>query len=100
MDKIIITPDEETADLLPGYVERRRAEVAEIEKALALPDFTRLATMGHNIKGTAGSYGIPGLGEFAEQLHTAAVNGDLTGCHEALAGYKSYLARVEVAEIA
>jgi len=99
MEKIIITPNEETADLLPGYVDRRRAELKDLNAALTANDFTKLATLGHNIKGTAGSYGIPGLGEFADALHTAAVNADAPGCAEAVRGYAEYLARVEVAEI-
>lgn len=100
MEKIIIVPNEETVDLLPGYVERRRKELTEIGQAIEAHDFTSLATFGHNVKGTAGSYGIPGLGAFAEELHTAAVNKNNEGCRKAFEGYRDYLARVEVAEIA
>jgi HPt (histidine-containing phosphotransfer) domain-containing protein len=100
MEKIVITPNEETVDLLPGYIDRRRIELAVVEKALAAHDFAGLATIGHNVKGTAGSYGISGLGEFADQLYTAAVNKNHEACRLAFEGYREYLARVEVGEMA
>ncbi|RZA09789.1 MAG: Hpt domain-containing protein [Proteobacteria bacterium] len=100
MEKIIIVPNEETVDLLPGYVDRRRAELAEVERALSAEDYNRLATVGHNVKGTAGSYGIPGLGDIAEEIHTAAVNKNRDECARAIGAYRDYLLRVEVAEMA
>ena len=97
-EKILIIPNEETMDLLPGYLERRKTELTTLDAALAGQDFRQLATVGHNVKGTAGSYGIPVLGELAEALHTGAVAQNEEGCRQALAAYRSYLLRLEVGD--
>lgn len=96
-EKIILTPDEETADLLPGYIERRKTELNDLRAAVAAADFARLATVGHNVKGTAGSYGAPELGLLAEKIHVAAVEKDGEGCRAAVEAYGAYLVRIEVA---
>lgn len=96
-EKIILTPDEETADLLPGYIERRKTELRDIQAAVEAADFDKLATVGHNVKGTAGSYGAPDLGLLAEKIHAAAVEKDGAGCRAAVEAYGAYLLRVEVA---
>jgi HPt (histidine-containing phosphotransfer) domain-containing protein len=94
--KIIIVPTEETEDLLPGYLERRRSEVITMEEALLQKDFQALTTFGHNVKGTAGSYGLPQLGDLADEVHSAALEKNELACRQTLAAYRNYLERVEL----
>ena len=59
-------------DIVPGYLAKRRKEVPEMFELLATSDFARLATLGHNLKGTGGGYGFPELTRIGESVERLA----------------------------
>jgi HPt (histidine-containing phosphotransfer) domain-containing protein len=59
-------------DIVPGYLANRRKEVPEMFEFLATSDFVRLARLGHNLKGTGGSYGFPELTRIGESVERLA----------------------------
>ncbi|HEX6895698.1 MAG TPA: response regulator, partial [Bryobacteraceae bacterium] len=75
------------ATILPGYLARRRADVAAIAAALDRRDFAAIRTIGHNMKGSGAGYGleeISGIGARLEEAadasdaeRAAAISGDL-----------------------
>lgn len=65
--------DPEIADLVPGYVARRREELAEWRSALAERDFGKLRRLAHNMKGTGRSFGLPDLSDLGGRLEQAAL---------------------------
>ncbi|NRA34984.1 MAG: response regulator [Polyangiaceae bacterium] len=64
--------DEDIRDLIPAYVERRRAEIACIIDTAERGDFSSVQKMGHNLKGSGSSYGFPQLTQLGAELEVAA----------------------------
>ncbi len=68
----------ETHALVPAYLENRCAELTILESALASGTFETLQTLGHNLRGSGGSYGFPLLTEIGEKIERAAKASDAT----------------------
>jgi HPt (histidine-containing phosphotransfer) domain-containing protein len=83
-------------DLVPKYLENRKAEIHSLGEALAQRDFTAIKNVGHKLKGNAGSYGFTFLSELGLIIEKAAASQDVTALQNALASYENYLNRVRV----
>ncbi len=79
------------ADLIPEYVERRRAELANLKQLLAEGDFDFMRRIGHQNKGHAASYGFPELGEIATRLEVAAAKQDKTALSACIVDWEAWL---------
>ncbi|MEM6955698.1 MAG: response regulator [Myxococcota bacterium] len=64
--------DSDVADLLPGFLERRRADCTTLRYALIERNFERLRRVGHNLKGSSSGYGMADLGVLGGELEAAA----------------------------
>lgn len=71
--------------LLPGFIKTRREDMIKVHAALATSDFTALASLGHKMKGSSGSYGFKEASDLSRRLEEAARAADLSTCTE-LAG--------------
>lgn len=76
---------------LPQYLERRRAEVAPLRGALAAGDFATIQTIGHKIKGHAGTYGLDALGDIGRALESAAAASDVASLTQSIAAMDELL---------
>lgn len=72
--RIII--DEDFQDIVPGYLERRHAELDTIGERVNQEDFSYLKRLSHDWHGTGESYGIPFISEIGEKMNLAANAGD------------------------
>ncbi len=76
-DRTIVEVDEELSDLIPGFLTRKRADIAAIFDALARRDFAEVSHVAHRIKGEGGSYGFDAMTEIGRSLeHAAAMRDD------------------------
>lgn len=64
--------DEEIIAMIPTYLENRRSDVLKIEKAIQDEDYATLNRIGHNLAGTAKSYGQYELEKIAQLFYQAA----------------------------
>lgn len=73
-DTIPETPTDTTViSLIPDYLRRRSEDLSVLRKFLSgKASIETVATIGHNLKGTAPSYGLPGIGELGAALEEAA----------------------------
>ncbi len=90
---ILVRADPDIADLVPQYLNRRRAELGDLQAALQAADTVTLQRRAHRIKGTAAGYGCVELGDLAAELDGAARNGDLRGAERSVAAMEQWLAR-------
>ena len=67
--------DPDIADLVPGYLEDRRADVVRLRAALASGERELVRRVGHQIRGSGTSYGYPDLTALGEQLELQAAAG-------------------------
>jgi signal transduction histidine kinase/DNA-binding response OmpR family regulator len=88
--RFVVSVDAGIADIVPGYLEKRRAEIAKYRAALAAGNFDEIRMLGHKLKGTGAGYGFPALTEMGARLEEQALAGNalaLRGNIEALAQY-------------
>jgi PAS domain S-box-containing protein len=83
------------ADMVPGYLDSRRKEIATIREALGRNEFEAIRVLGHNMKGTGSSYGFPPITEFGRRIEEAAKDGVREEIQKQVAELADYLTRVE-----
>jgi HPt (histidine-containing phosphotransfer) domain-containing protein len=94
--RIAIEVDEDIIDLAEGFIENRLADAELLHQAIADANWTTLHRIGHELKGTAGSYGFRDLSALGLELETAAAARNAAGAADAAGRMLNYLARVRV----
>jgi HPt (histidine-containing phosphotransfer) domain-containing protein len=74
LEEIIVS--ESMAHLFPVYLARVAEMAIEIEKHLREGDLGSMFIIGHNLKGTGGTYGFDTLSKLGGQIELAAQAGD------------------------
>jgi HPt (histidine-containing phosphotransfer) domain-containing protein len=92
--RVVVDPD--LLDLIPGYLARRREDVAALITALDAGDLEAVRNIGHSMKGSGGGYGFGGITEIGSALEQAGKSGDTDDASAALAQLTDYLSRVVV----
>lgn len=69
--------DEDIAELIPGYLERRRENLVMIGEALQQSDFDTIQLIGHSMKGSGGGYGLRLISDIGRQLEESAALEDI-----------------------
>ena len=70
--EIIVVIEEDLQELIPGYLENRRKDVAAIVAALEQGDFETIRSLGHMMKGSGGGYGFDEITEIGRACEDAA----------------------------
>lgn len=94
--KIIVKADPDLQDLIPSYLEKRKAEISVLREAFSQKDYMTLKNIAHKIKGNAGGYGFDLLGDLGGQLEQASINQNDTDIQDVLNKIAAYLTNVEV----
>lgn len=93
---IRIRVEEGMEDVVPGYIEKRRAEVKIYRASLDAGDFGTIRILAHNMKGTGYGYGFPVLTGFGTAIEQAAIQSDAVAVREHLEDFARYVAQVEL----
>ena len=83
----------ELADLVGGYVEKRVAELDVLHTLTAQGDFERVRWIGHDLKGSGGTYGMPEITRLGGVLAAAAAAQDRPGIERAITDLSALLDR-------
>jgi len=67
-----VTVDEELSAILPRFLSNVRKNPAAIVAALARGDYDTVRSLGHNMKGTGASFGLPQISTLGDRLERAA----------------------------
>ena len=95
-DKIMVNVDPDLKDLIPGFMENRKADLEKLRTALGAGENATLQSIGHSLKGVGGGYGFTGLSEIGAALETAAKASDVNSMRQQVDALADYLERVEV----
>lgn len=95
-EKITVHVDPDIADLIPGFLENRRADIRMIDQALTRGDLELIRGIGHSMKGAGGSYGFDAITDIGKAIEEGAKRGDVEAINRAVRELSSYLDRVEV----
>ena len=82
------------AELRFGYLDHRRAESSELDRALKDRDFVALRKAGHNLKGTGAAYGFAELTDIGRALEAAANDDNAAAAEALLDQIESYISIV------
>jgi PAS domain S-box-containing protein len=83
-------------DLIPGFLEHKRADTGTIRAAIDRADYETISQIGHKMKGEGGSYGFNAVTEMGATLERAAMNKDLDTARHTLDAISEYLESVDV----
>ena len=92
--RVVVEPD--LRDLVPGYLEKRRAEVADFRREAAAGNLEGVRAMGHKIRGTGGGYGFPFLTEIGAKIELAARDGRADELKTLIDELAEYLAKLDI----
>ncbi len=76
--ELAVTPKKDpmdVTDLIPAYLERRSQEIIQMNDLLEKNDYRMLKRIGHQLKGSAKSYGFEDLGNLGSELEKASEEG-------------------------
>ncbi|MBI4002958.1 MAG: response regulator, partial [Nitrospira defluvii] len=81
----------------PQFLEHRRKDLGAMRQAAARQDYEAIRTMGHRIKGVAGSYGFPDIGTVGQRLEQSARARDLAAIHREIEQLAAILVQLDQA---
>lgn len=94
--RIPIQIDPDLADLIPGFLDNRRNDVARLRALLGQDDFIEIRRIGHSMKGAGGGYGFDAITEFGAEIEKAALRADAAAIEQLAAALQDYLLRIDV----
>jgi len=95
-EKTIIRVDPEIAELIPGFLENRRKDIAAMLDAVQRGDFETVRVLGHSMKGAGGGYGFDAITEIGSALEQAAQQCNAAEIRNRVNELSCFLDRVEV----
>jgi HPt (histidine-containing phosphotransfer) domain-containing protein len=98
MHKITVYVDSDLLGLIPEFLENRQKDTATLKKALEQNDYPAIQAIGHNLKGSGGSYGLDTITEIGKLLEQAVENNNAAEIGKLIDRLSSFLENVEVLE--
>ena len=95
MEPIVVKVDPDLEDLIPGFLDNRRADVDKLRDLNAASNFADIRIIGHSMKGAGGGYGFDEITTIGDLIEQAALASDTTTIEQQTDILADYLARVE-----
>jgi len=95
-EKTTIHVDPEIAELIPGFLENRRKDIAAMLDAVQRGEFETVRVLGHSMKGAGGGYGFDAITEIGSALEQAAQQCNAAEIRNRVNELSCFLDRVEV----
>ena len=96
MKEYVVQADPLIRPLIPDYLKNRANDVQRLRAALAAADFALLRKIGHNMRGSAGAYGVPPLSEIGGRIEDAALKQDAAAIAPAVDELEQFLRIVKM----
>lgn len=91
-----VRPDPDLQDLIPSFMDNRRNELAEMERALENGDYETLRRLAHTWKGICRPYGFLQLEVLSRSLEEAAEKEDKAETKDLLSAIRDHLDKVKI----
>jgi CheY-like chemotaxis protein len=92
----VVVVNAELASIVPKFISNVRRNPPAIAAALARGDFDTVRSLGHNMKGTGGSFGLPQISAIGDQLERAAKEQDADAVRTITAQLVQFLDSVDI----
>jgi HPt (histidine-containing phosphotransfer) domain-containing protein len=93
---IVYEIDKDLEEIVPAFLEGRKKDTELIKKFVLDKNFEELRSIGHKLKGTAGSYGFMGLSKIGAQIEEAAKASNIDALNKLSLEYENHIKQVEV----
>jgi HPt (histidine-containing phosphotransfer) domain-containing protein len=93
---IEVDVDEDLKELIPGYLDKRVADIAQIKTWIEDKSFTYIRELSHKIKGSGGGYGFQKLSEIAAIMEQASKDEEMPVIVESIKNIEHYISNVKV----
>jgi HPt (histidine-containing phosphotransfer) domain-containing protein len=93
---IIVAIDEDIKELIPKFMENRRADIGALKDLLAQGNFAEIQRLGHKIKGTGSNFGFAALSDIGLGIETAAIRRDASGVGRSVGVFSDYMEKVKI----
>jgi HPt (histidine-containing phosphotransfer) domain-containing protein len=95
-ERILVEIDPDFEDLVPAFLDNRRADIGTIRHALERGDYGSIHRVGHNLRGDSGALGFEGLTAVGRGLERAALEHDTATINAEAERLENYLERLDV----
>ena len=92
--KIVV--DADLQDIVPAYLEARKAELPELTELLVKGNLDALKKAGHKLAGSGGGYGFDKISELGKAIETEAGAENVDEAKRLLSALEDYLVNLEV----
>lgn len=96
IERIVIHADPEIANLIPGYLENRKNDIARMLEALGKGDYETITFIGHSMRGSGAGYGFSAISDIGTALEQAAKHNNTDEINRRIDELAVYIGRVEV----
>ena len=93
---IVYKIDSDLKEIIPNFMNGRKKDIGLLETAIKESDFAEIQSIGHKLKGNAGSYGFDGLGDIGHGIEKAAKESKLEEIEQLFDDYKKHLEQIEI----
>jgi HPt (histidine-containing phosphotransfer) domain-containing protein len=94
--KTIVRVDPDLSDLVPAFLEHKRADADRISAAADSEDYAELGRIGHKIKGEGGSYGFDAITHIGAEVERCTEARDFAAVRRCADELRAYIDSVEV----
>ena len=95
IDPILLRTIPRFAERIPAYLQNCRQNIVVMLDALDRVDFETVTSLGHQMRGSGGSYGFQGITDIGASLQEAAESADAHGSRKWVGELSNYLDRVD-----
>lgn len=95
-DPVVLQLASDIRELVPNFLRNRHKDLKRLDEFLSAGNFTELVRMGHNMKGSGTSYGMPEISDIGRRLEAASQLGDVNEILLLDAELRQYLERVQL----
>lgn len=88
--------DRELAELIPGFMENRNSDIAQLLIALQEGNYENIRSIGHTLKGIGGGYGFPVITNLGAAIEHAAREQNSARVRKLIDELQSYIESVEI----
>ena len=88
--------DKELEEIVPAFMESRRKDIDLLSKFISENNYEELRSIGHKIKGTAGSYEFFELSEIGRKIEKCAGDKDHIELEKLINEYESHVEQIAI----
>jgi len=95
-EALVISVPIELKELLPEYLTKKQGEWIQLEEGLAREDWQLITRIGHNMKGTGKTYGLPQISVLGQLIEQAALNQKVSTLSQAFKSFRRFLDTIQI----